>query len=155
MFLDYRLIILSIVFGLSYHDIPECNEGKLAKIYFLLMIPLLLIEFFTEIMITAISMKGSVMDTAHRSSITMFIYAHLAMFIPEICLTLAGTVWIFNPGKECDSDIIWSIRVLIIFQWIILLVVLLSVLILFNPMGKLDSEGKNMFSSSTAFQQVQ
>lgn len=150
----YRLIILSVIFGISYHDIPDCNGGKLAKVYFWMMIPLLLIEFITEIIITAISMRGCVMDTAQRLSITKFIYMRLVMFVPEISLTLAGSVWIFNPGSDCDTDIVWSIRVLIGFQWAVLIIVLIFVAILFNPMGKVDSEGKTLFHSTTAFQQV-
>ncbi|CAB4011176.1 Sn1-specific diacylglycerol lipase beta [Paramuricea clavata] len=148
------LIILSVIFGISYGDIPDCNEGKLAKVYFWMMIPLLLIEFITEIIITAISMRGCVMDTAQRSSITKFIYMRLVMFVPEIGLTLAGSVWIFNPGSDCDTDIVWSIRVLIGFQWAVLIIVLIFVAILFNPMGKVDSEGKTLFHSTTAFQQA-
>lgn len=150
----YRLIILSVIFGISFHDIPDCNGGKLAKVYFWMMIPLLLIEFITEIIITAISMRGCVMDTAQRLSITKFIYMRLVMFVPEISLTLAGSVWIFNPGSDCDTDIVWSIRVLIGFQWAVLIIVLIFVAILFNPMGKVDSEGKTLFHSTTAFQQV-
>jgi hypothetical protein len=119
-----------------------------------MMIPLLLIEFITEIIITAISMRGCVMDTAQRLSITKFIYMRLVMFVPEISLTLAGSVWIFNPGSDCDTDIVWSIRVLIGFQWAVLIIVLIFVAILFNPMGKVDSEGKTLFHSTTAFQQV-
>lgn len=94
------------------------------------------------------------MDTAQRLSITKFIYMRLVMFVPEISLTLAGSVWIFNPGSDCDTDIVWSIRVLIGFQWAVLIIVLIFVAILFNPMGKVDSEGKTLFHSTTAFQQV-
>lgn len=151
---DYRLLILSIIFGLSYQDIPECNEGKLAKVYFWSMIALLLIEFLTEIIITGISMRGSVMDTARRSSITKFIYFRLVLFVPEIILTIAGSVWIFKPGADCDTDIVWSIRVLVGCQWAVLIIVLIFVAIFFNPLGKLDSEGNSRFGSNTAFQQV-
>jgi hypothetical protein len=148
------LIILSIIFGISYHDIPECNDGRLAKVYFAIMIPLLFSEFITEIIITGISMRGSVMDTARRLSITKFIYLRLVLFLPEIVVTVAGTVWIFHPGADCDTDIVWSIRVLVGCQWAIIIIVPILIAILFNPMGKLDSEGKTLFSSTTAFQQV-
>ena len=119
------------------------------------MIPLLLTEFITEIIITAISMKGSVMDTARRLSITKFIYIRLILFIPEIALTIAGSVWIFHPGVDCDTDIVWSIRVLVGCQWAVIIIVLIFIAILFNPMGKLDSEGNTLFNTTTSFQQVQ
>ena len=153
-FLYSRLIILSVIFGISYHDLPECNEGRLAKVYFCIMIPLLLSEFITEIIITAISMRGSVMDTAQRLSITKFIYLRLILFVPEVALTIAGSVWIFHPGVDCDTEIVWSIRVLVGCQWAIIIVVPILVIILFNPMGKLDSEGKTPFNTTNAFQQV-
>ncbi|XP_028395223.1 sn1-specific diacylglycerol lipase beta-like [Dendronephthya gigantea] len=148
------LIILCIVFGISYHDIPECNEGKLAKVYFWIMIPLLFLEFFLEIIITAISMRGTVMDTTQRSSITKFIYIRLAMFIPEFGLTLMGSIWIFNPGVDCDTEIVWSIRVLVGCQWAVLIIVLIFLIILFNPMGRVDSSGKSLVKSSSAFQKA-
>ena len=88
------------------------------------------------------------MDTGQRLPITKFIYIRLVLFVPEIILTLAGSVWIFHPGTDCDKDIVWSIRVLVGCQWAVLIVVLVFVAILFNPLGKLNEEG------STAFQQV-
>ena len=94
------------------------------------------------------------MDTARRLSITKFIYLRLVLFLPEIVVTVAGTVWIFHPGADCDTDIVWSIRVLVGCQWAIIIIVPILIAILFNPMGKLDSEGKTLFSSTTAFQQV-
>ena len=99
-------------------------------------------------------MRGSVMDSDQRLSIRKYIYIRLLLFIPEIVLTIAGSIWIFHPGKDCDTDIVWSIRVLVGFQWVVIVVVVIFVLILFNPMGKLDSEGNTLFNSTTAFEQV-
>ena len=95
------------------------------------------------------------MDTTQRTSIKKFIYIRLVMFIPEFGLTLMGTIWIFHPGDDCDTEIVWSIRVLIGCQWAVLIIVLIFLLILFNPMGKVDSSGESLVRGSSAFQKVQ
>ncbi|XP_046854544.1 diacylglycerol lipase-alpha-like [Xenia sp. Carnegie-2017] len=148
------LVALSVVFGLSYHDFPECNEGKLAKIYFYLNIALLSIQFLLQIIILIISTRGTVMDPDKRSSITKFIYLWLIALIPEIVLTAAGTVWIFHPGPECEEDIVWSIRALIIFQWLVLLLLVILTIVFFNPLGKRNSHGQKLYSRSSSFQQA-
>ena len=150
----YRLIIVSIIFGISFHDISDCHDAKIVEIFFWGILPLLLFEFVIEICITAISMRGTIMDTRLRSSITTYIYIRLFLFVPEIVLTVMGSVWIFNPGVNCDSDIIWTIRVLVGCQWAVLILVLIIVIIFFNPMGKLDSEGRRLLSNKAEFQQV-
>ena len=143
------------MFGVSYDDISRCNESKLVKIFFLAIIPLLVFEFLTEVCITFISMKGSIMNTRIRSPITKFIYIRLFLFIPELALTLAGSVWIFDPGVNCDTNIIWSIRVLIGFQWAVLIVVIIFIALFFDPLGQLNSKGERLLSNTSAFQQVQ
>lgn len=154
-YLICRLVALSIVFGLSYHDFPECNEGKLAKIYFYLNIALMSIQFLLQIIILVISTRGTVMDPDKRSSITKFIYLWLIALLPEIVLTAAGSVWVFHPGPECEKDIVWSIRALIIFQWLVLLLLVILTIVLFNPLGKRNSHGQNLYNRSSSFQQVE
>lgn len=147
-------IVLSTVFGVSYDDISRCNESKLVKIFFLAIIPLLVFEFLTEVCITFISMKGSIMNTRIRSPITKFIYIRLFLFIPELALTLAGSVWIFDPGVNCDTNIIWSIRVLIGFQWAVLIVVIIFIALFFDPLGQLNSKGERLLANTSAVQQA-
>ena len=95
------------------------------------------------------------METRLRSSIPTYIYIRLFLFVPEIALTVMGSVWIFNPGINCDGDIKWTIRALIGCQWAVLILVLVIVVIFFNPMGKLDPEGRRLFSNKAELQQVQ
>ncbi|VDK68606.1 unnamed protein product [Litomosoides sigmodontis] len=110
----------------------SCTEQH-STIHLFSLIGINVITILTCVVMALISARGSVLEPHKRHHITKIIYIRLLLFICEIAITTASTVFAYRSPTPCNLVII--LRLTVILQWALIVTVLVSVAAVFNPSG--------------------
>ena len=130
-----RLIAFAVIFAVNRRDIKKCQASVELQAFFIGVLVVLCLLIINECMIVCISMRGSVMNTRPRRHLPRFIYMQLFLYIPELAFSILGTYWAFTDSAKCEVGVALTVKITVIFQWLILLGVFVAALILFDPLG--------------------
>ncbi|KAL4003521.1 Lipase (class 3) family protein [Acanthocheilonema viteae] len=91
------------------------------------------ITILTCFVMALISARGSILEPHKRHHITKIIYIRLPLFICEIAITGASTVFAYRSPSSCRLVII--LRLAVLLQWTLIVTVLVGIAVVFNPSG--------------------
>ncbi|KAK3090708.1 hypothetical protein FSP39_013912 [Pinctada imbricata] len=130
------LIAISIVYNYHGSTVWDCNGGGFLKGYYIGLLLLLCICIVLSAVIVFISMKGSITNVGPREKLVLFLYIKIAISVPELIWNILGTYWSFSESKECQRSVVWTARGAVISGWILAVIVIIGVIVVFDPLGK-------------------
>lgn len=57
--------------------------------------------------------------------------------IPEVCWNILGTIWVFSRNVICKEapETLFLIKSLVILNWVVILVLIIFIVLVFDPSG--------------------
>ncbi|CAG9532856.1 unnamed protein product [Cercopithifilaria johnstoni] len=110
----------------------NCTDQR-SYINFFSLIGINGITILTCLVMALISARGSILEPHKRYHITKIIYIRLPLFICEIAITGASTIFAYRSPAPCSLVII--LRLAVMLQWALIVTVLVGVAAVFNPSG--------------------
>ncbi|ELU06110.1 hypothetical protein CAPTEDRAFT_162985 [Capitella teleta] len=142
------LIALAVVLAL-HKDNFECNLGYLLQMYYIAMLVILSLHMLLDVIIIAISTRGSITNATPRKRLPIFLYLKIVIFVPEIVFTILGTIWAFDRNSECDGWVVMTVKGVTVLGWIILFGLFIGVIIIFDSSGgRTSNDPEDMEASS-------
>ena len=130
----FRLIAISVVFHLHKNTF-DCTGGHLLKAYYIGLLTLLVISIIMTAVIVYISMQGTITNTHPRRRMNKLIYTKLGISIPELVWNILGSYWAFGLSSGCEVHVVWTVKGAVLSGWVIALIVIVGILIVFDPLG--------------------
>lgn len=130
------MAVVAVVYGLHKDEFGDCKSGNLVRIYYIGMMVLLTTHILISALLCGCSMQGSIIEGHKRRGVALVIYAKGALFFPEVAWLFAGTYWAFSGPSDCENRIVViTVKVLVVFGWIMFVSLLIGVLVVFDPLG--------------------
>ncbi|XP_062946835.1 diacylglycerol lipase-beta isoform X1 [Cynocephalus volans] len=112
----------------------DCAGGVLLSSYMIVLIVLLAFVICNVLAIVCVSMKGTICNPGPRKSMSKLLYIRLALFLPEMVWASLGAAWVAE-GVQCDKTVVNGIIATVIVSWIIIVATLVTIIIVFDPLG--------------------
>uniref|UniRef100_A0A915PX22 sn-1-specific diacylglycerol lipase n=1 Tax=Setaria digitata TaxID=48799 RepID=A0A915PX22_9BILA len=85
------------------------------------------------IVLALVSARGSILEPHKRQFVAKIMYIRLPLFICEIAIATASTIFAFRSLASCNLIVI--LRLTTVLQWALIITVLVSIAVVFNPSG--------------------
>ncbi|XP_049840314.1 diacylglycerol lipase-alpha [Schistocerca gregaria] len=90
-----------------------------------------------EALISAVAMRGSILDTEARASMQYLLYVRLGIMCLELIWLVAGVVWLAYHYRNCPAHSAKEVALgLVICNWCVLLSILMTVWCTFDAAGR-------------------
>ncbi|XP_015905728.1 diacylglycerol lipase-beta [Parasteatoda tepidariorum] len=121
----------------------KCKGERLLHTYLLFSLVILLFILFLDLLIGWISSRGTITQTRPRRHLSKILYLRLLVMIPEIVWNALGTKWAFaSQDHLCEPhEVVISVQIIAICSWILFGVLLLAVLLVFDPINSYRNNG--------------
>ncbi|KAM9101506.1 sn1-specific diacylglycerol lipase beta isoform X1 [Sarcophilus harrisii] len=124
-----------LILYLKQKEKLNCVGGALLNSYLIVLIILLAVIICVISAVVYVSMKGTICNPGPRKSMPKLIYIRLALFLPEMIWASLGVAWIADSGVHCDKTVVNAIIATVIVSWIIIASTVVTVIIVFDPLG--------------------
>lgn len=137
----FWVVILATRFSnyLNSTSNEDCVHPTLVLTYLATATALISLVLIVEMLVMIISMRGGIMQVEKRSTIPAILHFRLFLFLLEIGLCVFGTYWCFVE-TGCDKDMIISVRLVVISNWVLISLTLIGVIAVFDPFGGYHSD---------------
>lgn len=143
-----RLIFLGCaiaVYVFQHSNIKHCQQGNLLAGFLIGLITLLSITVALETAIGVVSGRGTIRDAHPRRLLPALLYIRGVVFLGEIASSVVGAVWVFRDWefeseKSCDISLVRLVQAALVFSWLLLATIAVSVLILFGGKPRHDND---------------
>ncbi|XP_033123784.1 sn1-specific diacylglycerol lipase beta-like [Anneissia japonica] len=133
---------------ISNKETLRCPGGELLEIYFIGFIALVSFTIILELVIVYVSGQGSITNTHPRRFMPQLLYLRLVIFFLELVWSAVGAYWGFSKweerssdeGDSCDIEVVRAVKGTVITSWIISFIILIAVIIFFDPLGNLNED---------------
>ena len=71
-------------------------------------------------------------------------------FVPEIIWTGFGSFWAFKNSTNCAEYLVITVKVLVLCAWLLIFVILIGLLVVFDPSGSRSNNDHRSTSVSAA-----
>lgn len=125
-------------------DTSRCSSGShLLRLFLLGSLVLLGVTLIITVMLVVHSSRGTVVITLPRKHVPALIVTRVVFGIPEIMWNVIGSIWILTGQIECEPDTALPIlmKALVIYTWVAVALILLGILLLFDPMKRPSRQG--------------
>ncbi|XP_046980433.1 diacylglycerol lipase-alpha [Schistocerca americana] len=90
-----------------------------------------------EALISAVAMRGSILDTEARASMQYLLYVRLGIMCLELIWLVAGVVWLAYHYRQCPAHSAKEVALgLVICNWCVVLSILMTVWCTFDAAGR-------------------
>lgn len=117
----------------------DCNYPSLMLFYLATATALISLVLVVEGMLLLVSMRGGIMQVEKRRTVPTILQFRLFLFILEIGLCGFGTYWCMME-LGCQLDVIVSVRLVVISNWVLIALTLIGVIAVFDPFGGYHSD---------------
>lgn len=141
IFFESQVVIDDETHEVATNNETSCHEQDVIfiKIYLIgvnaivaLNLPLLALLIYN-------SGRGSIADTNARRLINPLLYLKIFLILPEVAANVMATLWTYTGFVQCtnlnDSFANTTVEYCTIFYWIIFCVVILSIMLAYDPLG--------------------
>ena len=156
IFSNCSLVAVSVVFSLHKDQLgsdAQCEGGYLLKAYYIGLLVILSCHLVLDFLLIVLATRGTIVNPGPRKHMPILIYLKLLFIcVPELGWTIFGTYWAFEgtTTKGCDVAVVWTVRGVALLGWVVVLVLLLGMLVVFDPLGSRSSRIGPSEQDSTA-----
>ncbi|KRT83150.1 hypothetical protein AMK59_3055, partial [Oryctes borbonicus] len=131
-----RTIILGVLLGIVYFDCSiQCI--KLLWEFILGYLTILAICMISEVLISVVSLRGSILNTAPRASMQYLLYIRLGILLLDAGWLTAGIVWLVYFYVDCPIEKAkHTVLGLIVCNWCIIVSILITVWCTYDTAGR-------------------
>ncbi|KAJ8958539.1 hypothetical protein NQ318_002334 [Aromia moschata] len=149
------IVLCAILFLVEYDHSVQCIYLLWGHVVGYLSI--LVASMAIEIAVCVVAMRGSILDTGKRTSMQYILYLRLTVMLIEAGWLSAGIAWLVNYYTDCPIDTAKETLLgMVIFNWCILLSVLITVWCTYDSAGrswvKMKQYQRSMRESESKFQ---
>ncbi|XP_032242701.1 diacylglycerol lipase-beta isoform X2 [Nematostella vectensis] len=141
-------IVVCSIYGVYHKDLKECHSQIALQTFFIGVIIVACLVMGNEVAIIWTSMQGTIMNTRPRQRIPILLYIQLALYVPEIALSILGIYWAFHSSTGCELGVVVPVQITVVLQWLILLSVFAAAAMFFDPLGALHKQDRSIEQSS-------
>ncbi|VDN02024.1 unnamed protein product [Thelazia callipaeda] len=125
----------------DFNDMRDIYAESMEKLHRLSVLNLSLFNDWHK----QLSARGSILEPHKRNFVTKVLYLRLPLFLCEMIITGTSTSFAFTSSTSCNLVIV--IRLTVVLQWALIITVLISIAVAFNPSG--DNRIKPSFRSES------
>ena len=133
--------LLGVVVGvIIFRDTLTCQHTHLLGAFSFAVVGLLLITILLEVTITIFSARGTIVRAKPRKPIVHLLHFRVLVFLVEIMLLIAGTVFAFLPTNKQDYDTcpdldtaILVTQIIVGVSWALIFTIIAFLLIYLDP----------------------
>jgi sn1-specific diacylglycerol lipase len=135
------LWLVGVIVGVVlFRDALTCQHTHLLGAFSFAVIGLLIITIVFEIAITYFSARGTIVRARPRKPVVHLLHLRVLLFLLEILLLLAGTVFAFLPTNERDYDAcpdldnaVLTTQVIVGVSWAVIFLIVMFLLVYLDP----------------------
>ncbi|XP_049824553.1 diacylglycerol lipase-alpha isoform X3 [Aethina tumida] len=153
--LIWTIILGCVLFLIHFDRSVQCV--LLLWCLILVYLVILILSLAVEFAICVVAMRGSILETAQRSSMQYILYLRLTVMFVEAGWLSAGVAWLIKYYLDCEIDKAKeTVLGMVVFNWCILLSVLVTVWCTYDTAGrswvKMKQYQRSMRESESKFQ---
>ncbi|XP_018331978.1 sn1-specific diacylglycerol lipase alpha isoform X2 [Agrilus planipennis] len=142
MHLIWTVVLCVILFMTHFDRSVSCV--KLLWEYVIGYLGLLVVSLATELSISIVATRGSILDTEPRKSMQFILYFRLVILLCEAAWLIVGVLWLVNFYSSCQIEKAKeTVLGLIVCNWCILLSILITVWCTYDSAGRSWVKMKN------------
>ncbi|GMT37340.1 hypothetical protein PFISCL1PPCAC_28637, partial [Pristionchus fissidentatus] len=139
------VVLGSIVFCVHYPLVCDADTQKTELTVYLAV--LLLVNVGTTLLcliMARISARGAIMEANPRKPIAKLLYIRLPIFVFEFIWTIIATIEVFRGYNICHFIVF--LRVVVCLEWALIAVVVVGLLVVFNPIREDEMNDRALIS---------
>ncbi|KAG0725122.1 Sn1-specific diacylglycerol lipase beta [Chionoecetes opilio] len=125
-------------------DTSRCSSGShLLRLFLLGSLVLQGVTLVITMLLVVHSCRGTIVNTLPRKHVPALLVTRVVFGIPEVVWNFIGSAWIVTGQIECEPDTALPVlmKALVIYTWIAIALILLGILLLFDPMKRPSRQG--------------
>ncbi|GMS87447.1 hypothetical protein PENTCL1PPCAC_9622, partial [Pristionchus entomophagus] len=141
----FSWVVLGSIFFVCHYPL-QCDKGPKEELTVYLAVLLLLNTSTTLLclIMARISARGAIMEANPRKPIATLLYVRVPLFFFEIVWTTIATVAVFGGYNICNFIVF--LRVVVCLEWALIAIVVIGLLVVFNPMREEEMSDRALIS---------